>query len=146
LATGAQFVFEPALHAPVILVFVSAGCAPCARVLKRLAALPDDLVTDRVIVVGHGPPDELSRLADAAGFNGPLVAQRAWEVSRQYCSFAMPNAYRIDATGHTEAEIVTGSESVTDAVLDFLFGNSPNHHELVSAELADTVGVNGRTQ
>lgn len=89
---------------PAIIVFWTAGCAPCGEELRRLQKAWEDYRGDGLAVLGvqvraAAGPDGVGTLV-ASGVTFPNVRDSSGVVAGSFGLMGVPEAYFIDAHGH----------------------------------------------
>jgi peroxiredoxin len=102
--TGESVAFAPPVARPLVLAFVSMGCAHCARTAPELVALARRGTTVLAIDAGAGSDDERSAFArDSLAGAVPVLADPSGRVSRRYRASATPTVYVLRADGRVAA-------------------------------------------
>lgn len=102
--TGERVAFAPPVARPVVLAFVSTGCAHCARTAPELISLARSGTTVLAIDAGAGSDAERSAFArDTLAGVVPLLADPGRGVSRRYKASATPTVYVLRADGRVAA-------------------------------------------
>lgn len=102
--TGERVAFAPPVARPLVLAFVSTGCAHCTRTAPELVALARRGTTVVAIDAGAGSAGERTAFArDTLAGAVPLLADPGGEVSRSYRASATPTVYVLRADGRVSA-------------------------------------------
>jgi thiol-disulfide isomerase/thioredoxin len=82
----------------VLLVFTAPDCLPCEALIPDLLDLAsrDD---PAILLVAHGPADEIRAKAAQHDFRLTTVRQPGRRISKLYGTFATPAAYVVDEEG-----------------------------------------------
>lgn len=98
---GGQVCLRDYLGHPLILAFVSPGCAPCERLLPHLDALLDrpDLGGLQVLLISQGSPETNEKYRERHQIRCPLLLQTHREVMGEYLVTGTPYVYGIDPEG-----------------------------------------------
>jgi len=112
----------------VLLLFVSADCAPCDVLLRELTRVGDGIADD-LLIVARGSVDALQRKFADQEFATRVGVQEAWEISRLYATFKMPSAYVIDEHGTIAAGPTVGPSEIISmsAAIDPSFSMTTAH-------------------
>lgn len=102
--TGESVAFAPPVARPLVLAFVSTGCAHCARTAPELVSLARRGTTVLAIDAGAGSARERSEFAHTslAGVV-PLLSDPGGGVARRYRASATPTVYVLRADGRVAA-------------------------------------------
>jgi peroxiredoxin len=99
--TGKRVVFAPPVARPIVLAFISTGCAHCARTAPELVELARRGTKVLAVDAGSGSESERRTFArDSLGGTIPLLADPDGDVSRSYRASAIPTVYVLRADGH----------------------------------------------
>jgi peroxiredoxin len=97
---------------PVLLVFSSPNCGPCATLAPQLEEFHRGNPDLEVVMISKGEPKENRAKVKEHGLTFPIVLQQQWEISRRYAMFATPVAYLIDQEGIITCDVAVGSEAI----------------------------------
>jgi peroxiredoxin len=102
--TGERVAFAPPVARPVVLAFVSTGCAHCERTAPELVALARRGTTVLAIDAGASSDDERHAFArDTLAGAVPFLADPGGGVSRRYKASATPTVYVLRPDGRVAA-------------------------------------------
>ena len=98
----------------VLLVFTAPDCLPCEALIPDLLELEsrDDTA---ILLVAHGPADEIRAKAAQYDFRLTTVRQPGRRVSKLYGTFATPAAYVVDEEGVITARAI-GLREIRDLI------------------------------
>jgi peroxiredoxin len=94
----------------LLLFLAAADCGLCDVLIRRLSLVSRHPVADRIVVIVTGPAEDYKRKAESLGLRFPAARQQHWEVSRQYGTFRLPSAYRIDHSGLLATDLIVGAQ------------------------------------
>ena len=96
---------------PLLLLFVSADCAPCRDLIAELPAWLQRAGRDKLLVISSGSID-----ANRGKFNDlqadQVLLQTGFEVNALYGVIATPSALRLNADGHIDSDLAIGSDAI----------------------------------
>lgn len=101
---GGEIRLEDAFDRPLLLVFISQDCAPCAELLPELLSFSVQQPDIRVVLIAKGDRAVLTEKLKSFKSSAVLIGlQDHWEVSRAFGTFRVPSACRIASDGNASS-------------------------------------------
>lgn len=96
---------------PLLLLFVSADCAPCKELLADLSDWLTAVERQRVLVISSGSA-EANRSKFSEQPQDQVLVQDAMEVNELYGVIATPSALRLDRDGCVDSDLAIGHDAI----------------------------------
>lgn len=114
LVGGGEITLSGFRGTDVFLIFADPHCGPCDALAPMLQQLYIRSRTIKVLVVSRGSSAENSIKLKRRALTFPVALQNAWNISRQYATFATPSGYLIDYKGRTVTEVLIGLQALVE--------------------------------
>jgi uncharacterized membrane protein YphA (DoxX/SURF4 family)/peroxiredoxin len=114
-------------NVPVLLVFASPACGPCAALLPKLAQWTASLSASlTIVVVESGIPNSTQFVDEFGTYPGlALLIEPGLELAMQYGVGRTPTAFLLDADGVIKTGATSGATPIERLVRDALRDQSP---------------------
>lgn len=98
-------------HRPLLMLFVSADCAPCKELLLDLSVWLTASERQRVLVISSGSAEaNRSKFSDQP--QDLVLVQTALEINERYGVIATPSALRLDRDGRIDSDLAIGHDAI----------------------------------
>lgn len=103
---------------PVVLLFLSPGCAPCVRIAQELPQWRERLNGKAaILLIGNGAVAEISAWAREHRV-GTMLVQQNDELSARYRLPGLPSAVLVDSAGRIAAPIAGGRYAIRELLTE----------------------------
>lgn len=114
LVDGGELSFADYRGRRVVLVLSDPDCGPCNALAPKLEEAHRQNPDTEIILVNCGAIEENRRKAQEHGLTFPVAAQKHWEVSRAFGTFATPAGFLIDEHGIILSDVAQGPQPILE--------------------------------